>query len=234
MWSIVERPPLWPQANGEVEHQNRTLLKALKIAQVEGKNWKAEMNKFLMAYRSTPHTTTGTSPYALMFGREMCTKLPDLRRKAQIADEEAREKDWEKKVQGKQYADKKRRAKDSGIEPGDQVLLKVDKTNKLSSNFRPDPLVVVKKEDGEVTLKSDQGVEIKRNASFIRKYHMASDKGTTGEKSEDVGERTEDGTEDTRKDGDTLPGENRVVMTPSIRPQRMTKVPERYKDYVMT
>ena len=30
-------PPLWPQTNGEVEHQNRTLLKALKVAQVEGK-----------------------------------------------------------------------------------------------------------------------------------------------------------------------------------------------------
>ena len=67
------------------------------------------------------------------------------------------------------------------------MLLKVDKTNKLSSNFRPDPLVVVKKEDGEVTLKSDQGIEIKRNASFIRRYHTASGKGTTGEKLEDVG-----------------------------------------------
>ena len=30
-------PPLWPQANGEVERQNRTLLKVLKVAQVEGK-----------------------------------------------------------------------------------------------------------------------------------------------------------------------------------------------------
>ena len=29
--------PLWPQANGEVERQNRTLLKCLKIAQVERK-----------------------------------------------------------------------------------------------------------------------------------------------------------------------------------------------------
>ncbi|XP_044163820.1 uncharacterized protein K02A2.6-like [Acropora millepora] len=33
-------PPLWPQANGEVGRQNRTLLKALKVAQVEGKNWR--------------------------------------------------------------------------------------------------------------------------------------------------------------------------------------------------
>ena len=33
-------PPLWPQANGEVERQNRTLLKALTVAQVEGKKWR--------------------------------------------------------------------------------------------------------------------------------------------------------------------------------------------------
>ena len=37
-------PPLWPQANGEMERQNRTLLKVLKIAQVEGKRWKDELN----------------------------------------------------------------------------------------------------------------------------------------------------------------------------------------------
>ena len=46
-------PPLWPQANGEVERQNRTLLKALKVAQVEGKRWQDELQKFLLAYRST-------------------------------------------------------------------------------------------------------------------------------------------------------------------------------------
>ena len=30
--------PLWPQANGEVAHQNRTLLKSLQIANLEEKN----------------------------------------------------------------------------------------------------------------------------------------------------------------------------------------------------
>ena len=53
--------PLWPQANGEVERQNRTLLKSLKIADTEGKRWKEELNKFLFIqnnpsqqYRSNP------------------------------------------------------------------------------------------------------------------------------------------------------------------------------------
>ena len=32
--------PLWPQANGEVERQNRSLLKRLKISQIEKRDWK--------------------------------------------------------------------------------------------------------------------------------------------------------------------------------------------------
>lgn len=32
--------PLWPEANGEVERQNRSILKRLRIAQAEHKNWK--------------------------------------------------------------------------------------------------------------------------------------------------------------------------------------------------
>ena len=70
--------PLWPQANGEVERQNRTLLKTLKIAQSEGKDLKRELYKFLMAYRSTPHQTTGVTPSELLFGRTIRTKMPEI------------------------------------------------------------------------------------------------------------------------------------------------------------
>ena len=66
---IVHRrtTPLWPQANGEVERQNSTLLKAMRIAQAQRLNWKRELNKFLLAYRTTPHSTTGVTPSELMF-----------------------------------------------------------------------------------------------------------------------------------------------------------------------
>ena len=50
-----------------------------------------------MAYRSKHQTTTGVSPYVLMFGLEKCTKLPDLRRKAPITDEEEVRKNTGKK-----------------------------------------------------------------------------------------------------------------------------------------
>ena len=73
-------PPLWPQANGHVERQKRTLLKTLKVALVEGKNWREELQRFLLAYRTTMQTSTGVTPASLMFGRELKTKLPELRR----------------------------------------------------------------------------------------------------------------------------------------------------------
>ena len=59
--------PLRPHC-GEVERQNKSLLKKMKIAQAEGKEWEKELRKYLVAYRSTPHTTTGVSPAELLFG----------------------------------------------------------------------------------------------------------------------------------------------------------------------
>jgi len=59
--------PLWPQCNGEVERQNRTLLKYLKMVHSEGKDLKTELHKFLFAYRTTPHPTTGMIPAEMLF-----------------------------------------------------------------------------------------------------------------------------------------------------------------------
>lgn len=40
--------PLWPQANGEVERQNRSLLKCLQLAHLEMKNWHSEHCSFVV------------------------------------------------------------------------------------------------------------------------------------------------------------------------------------------
>ena len=42
--------PLWPQAIGDVERQNRSLLKAMRVAHAERRDWKKELPKFLLAY----------------------------------------------------------------------------------------------------------------------------------------------------------------------------------------
>ena len=64
--------PLWPRVNGEVERQNCSLLKAMRVAHAEKRDWRLELNiKYLLAYRSTPHITTGQSPAELLFGRKL-------------------------------------------------------------------------------------------------------------------------------------------------------------------
>ena len=70
--------PLHPAANGEVERQNRSLLKRIKIAKAEQQDWKIEIRKYLFAYRTTPHSTTGKSPAEMFFGRKLRTQLPKL------------------------------------------------------------------------------------------------------------------------------------------------------------
>ncbi|KAF7709013.1 hypothetical protein HF521_018070, partial [Silurus meridionalis] len=63
--------PKWAQANGEVERQNSSIMKRIQIAQAEGLDWKKELRKYVSAYRSIEHPTTGKSPAELLFNRKI-------------------------------------------------------------------------------------------------------------------------------------------------------------------
>ena len=116
--------PLWPLANGEVERQNRSLLKAMRVAHSEAHDWRKEMPKFLLGYRSTPHTTTGVSPAKLLVGREIRSKLPGVEElRSESNDSEVLDRDRERKQKGKDYADNLRGAQESNLKEGDKVLL---------------------------------------------------------------------------------------------------------------
>ena len=52
-------------------------MKAIKSAKIQGQSWIYAMHQFLRAYRCTPHTTTGFTPYRLLFGHDPRTKMPD-------------------------------------------------------------------------------------------------------------------------------------------------------------
>ena len=54
---------------------------------------------------------------------------------------------------------------------GDAVLLKAEKTNKLSSNFSSSPFKVVQKTVSEVTLRNKNAVELKQNSALVKKYN---------------------------------------------------------------
>ena len=134
--------PNWPQANGKVERQNRTLLKILKIAHSQKLNMHHELNKFLIAYRSTPHCIIGETPANLLFGRKIRTKLPDIHATCSNI-EDALDCDYRLKMQGKVHADAKRQAKQSNSNKGDFVILKEDRENKLSETFSTNQYKVI-------------------------------------------------------------------------------------------
>ena len=61
--------PLWQAANAQVKRFNKTLEKTIRIATVEGKNWRSELFVLLMNNRNTPHSSTGVSPASLVMNR---------------------------------------------------------------------------------------------------------------------------------------------------------------------
>ena len=60
-----------PQANGQVENINRTILHGLKTRIESARTgWLDELPTILWAYRTTPRTATQETPFALTYGAE--------------------------------------------------------------------------------------------------------------------------------------------------------------------
>ena len=68
--------PYWPQSIGEVERCKKTLLKKIRVANLEGRDWKKAVQDFLLHFRTTPCTVTGSSLAELLMGRRLNEKVP--------------------------------------------------------------------------------------------------------------------------------------------------------------
>ena len=126
--------PLWPQANREIERQNRSLRKRKQIAQVEREDWKKAVLTYVVADRNTPHPSTGACPAELLFQRKLRKKLPELREVAKL-DEQVRDQDRDKKSKMKYYADRAPNAEGNSLMEGGKVLLKQQQLNKWTTPF---------------------------------------------------------------------------------------------------
>lgn len=87
----------------------------MSISQVEKRNWKEDLQDYVLMYRSTPQPTTLQSPAELINNRKIRDKLPSM----QEATETKEERDKLMKKKAKEYADEKRHATQS-----DNVLVK--------------------------------------------------------------------------------------------------------------
>jgi len=121
-----------------------SIAKLVHASLAEGKDPKIEIQRFLMNYRNTPHSSTGYTPSRLLMGRVIKTKLPTLIPKATgKAHAMARKKNKEAKQKAKEYADKRRRAKERQVKVGDKVLFAQDKST-TKQPFDPRPYTVTK------------------------------------------------------------------------------------------
>ena len=67
-WGIKARKttPYHPPANGLIERFNQGLNRVIHAAYAAGKDPLEEVNKYMVAYRNTPHSTSGEKPNWLM------------------------------------------------------------------------------------------------------------------------------------------------------------------------
>jgi len=241
----------WAQANGEVERQNDSIMKRIRIAQAEKQDWMRELRKYVVKYRTIEHPSTGKSPAELLFNRKLRGKLPIF-----CADNcvnlEACDKDAEYKGKSKLYADVRRNAKYSEVEVGDQVLVKQEKVNKFSTPFNPEPLRVVAKTGNSLVIESRSGAQYSRNTSHVKKYTSHVEKANDHDASvTDIGEKpmqpvmqpitpriqdVSDVPETSSMSTSTGPSSVTTATQPRLddsRPQRQHKLPSRYSDYQM-
>lgn len=144
--------PYWTQQNGDMERQNRSLLKRLKISQALQRNWKENLNQYLMMY------TTGTF------------RLWRIVRRCNRSTAEHGERDNKGSVRQDKRCTRVRPGKAGYI-----VLLKQQtKSGKLDSLFSPERLL--QKYGYRATVQSTtSGKLFQRNTAHTKKIENACD-----------------------------------------------------------
>ncbi|XP_062541106.1 uncharacterized protein K02A2.6-like [Armigeres subalbatus] len=169
--------PYWPQENGLVERQNRSLVKRLQISAALGRDWKKDLHDYLIMYYTTPHSITGKTPTELMYGHTIRSKLPaieDIETTPPNAD--FRDRDKLLKEKGKEVEDTRRRATRSSIDSGDTVLMQnLLPSSKLSTTFNPKQYTVLSRSGPRVTVEDYQTLK-----SYDRNVVMELEGSSTG------------------------------------------------------
>ena len=118
----VPSTPLWPQGNAHVEAFNKPSGKAIQTAHAEHRKWKQELQRFLLNYRTTPHTTTKVPPAQLLLNRVVEGKCPFWRESQRLSTDTMKQHKTTKREKNPQkiYADSK--VKHREIKIGDTVI----------------------------------------------------------------------------------------------------------------
>ncbi len=135
-----------PEGNGAVERWNKVLKDAILTAQRENAPWTSFVVAFLQTYRATPHATTGTSPFELLFGRKMRTKLSILTPcNMTPAKRKLKTKVKKKQQKMKAYLDIKRKANIPKLKEGDCVRVRKPTHVKKGTSKFSDPMQIIRR-----------------------------------------------------------------------------------------
>ncbi|XP_031378344.1 uncharacterized protein LOC116193739 [Punica granatum] len=192
--------PYRPQMNGAVEAANKNIKKIIEKMTVNYKDWHEMLPYALLAYRTSIRTSTGATPYSLVYGMEAVlpieVEIPSMRI---LAEAELEEAEWAKqRYEQLNFIDEKRlkalchgqcyqqrmarafnaRVRHRDFNPGDLVLRKVlhvtpDSRGKFSYKY-DGPFVVKEVFSGGAVILSDMdGTEnaLPVNADAIKKYY---------------------------------------------------------------
>ena len=108
----------------------------------------------------------GKSPAFALFGCEMKVKFPIILEEKR-ADHDMRQRTAKQKTKMKEHADQQREATPSDINPGDIVLVKQLKHNKITTPYDSSPYVVTERKGTLLTAKRNEK-EITRNSSHFK------------------------------------------------------------------
>ncbi|XP_058827416.1 uncharacterized protein K02A2.6-like [Topomyia yanbarensis] len=165
--------PYWPQANGEVERQNSSLLKRLKISHALHRDWKVDLLQYLLMYNTTPHSTTGKTPTELLRNKTIRSKIPSLSdiETAPPVDSEFSDRDTILQYKGKVREDLRRHSKPSEIKEGDTVLMQnLLPGGKLSTTFGNTEYTVMEKTGNRVKVSDPlSGNSFLRSSAHLKK-----------------------------------------------------------------
>ena len=218
--------PLWPQGNAEAERFMQPLLgKTLRTAKAENRPWQQELHRFLLQYRTTPHSTTGVPPAELLFNRTVKGKLPILQKRNILnRHREARQTEASKKEYQKRYADSRRNTKKSAIKVGDCVLVRQQRRDKLTPYFNEVPYTVTHRHHSRITARNKNGITVTRNVS-----HFKLIRNNSGETDDDDEHLTTNNNNYNHNNNDNGRNGETHVNEPIVRrSNRSTRAPERY------